>query len=186
MVTPFFVSTGIVALAEMGDKTQLLALMLAARFKRPLPIISGILIATLINHTLAGALGAWLMAMLGPSLLHGAIGLSFLVMAIWALIPDRLSGQAPTSIEQFGVFWTTVLTFFLGEMGDKTQMATVALAAHYGQPLLIIAGTTCGMLLADVPAVLLGTTLANHLSLTWVRYIAALGFATMGILALLT
>ncbi|MDX1837187.1 UPF0016 domain-containing protein [Legionella taurinensis] len=183
MFEPLLVSTGIVALAEFGDKTQLLALMLAARFKRPLPIIAGILVATLINHSLAGALGAWLVSILGPRLLRGLVACSFILMAVWVLFPDRLDVREQDSFRRFGVFTTTLLTFFLAEMGDKTQVATVALAAHYGQPLWIIAGTTLGMLLADIPAVLLGKTLGNQLSLTWVRAITAFSFAVMGLLA---
>ncbi|KTD49039.1 transmembrane protein [Legionella rubrilucens] len=183
MFEPLLVSTGIVALAEFGDKTQLLALMLAARFKRPLPIIAGILLATLINHSLAGALGGWLVSMLGPRLLRGLVACSFILMAVWVLIPDRLDVREQDAFRRFGVFTTTLLTFFLAEMGDKTQVATVALAAHYGQPLWVIAGTTLGMLLADIPAVFLGKTLGNQLSLTWVRAITALSFAVMGFLA---
>ncbi|QRN05131.1 UPF0016 domain-containing protein [Legionella sp. MW5194] len=183
MFEPLLVSTAIVALAEFGDKTQLLALMLAARFKRPLPIIAGILLATLINHSLAGALGAWLVSMLGPHLLRGLVACSFILMAVWVLIPDRLDARKPDAFRRFGVFTTTLFTFFLAEMGDKTQVATVALAAHYGKPLWVIAGTTLGMLLADIPAVFLGKTLGNQLSLTWVRAITALSFAVMGLLA---
>lgn len=184
MIEPLFVSSGIVVLAEFGDKTQLLALMLAARFKRPWLIIAGILMATLINHGLAGALGAWLVSILGPNLLQRIIASSFILMAVWVLIPDRLDNRDDDSLQRFGVFTTTVVTFFLAEMGDKTQVATVALAAHYNEPLWVILGTTLGMLLADIPAVLLGKTLGNQLSFTWIRGIAACSFAVMGLIAL--
>lgn len=185
MIEPLLVSTGIVALAEFGDKTQLLALMLAARFKRPLPIIAGMLTATLINHGLAGALGAWLVSILGPHLLQGIIACSFVLMAVWVLIPDRLDIRGDDSLRRFGVFTTTLIAFFLAEMGDKTQVATITLAAHYRQPLWVILGTTLGMLLADIPAVLLGKTLGNQLSFTWIRIIAACSFVIMGILAVM-
>ncbi len=139
----FFVSTGIVALGEIGDKTQLLALLLAARFRKPVPIILGILVATLANHAMAGALGGWIAALMGPQLLRWVIGGSFLAMALWMLIPDKLDdADAPGSGQRFGVFGTTVIAFFLAEMGDKTQIATVALAARYPQLLAVVAGTT--------------------------------------------
>src|SRR5574337_2031169 len=150
------VSLGVVALAEIGDKTQLLALLLAARFRRPVPIITGIVVATLINHSLAGALGAWITPVLSPAVLRWVLALSFLGMAIWTLIPDRIEDEEADAAQRLGVFGATALTFFLAEMGDKTQIATVALAAHYGAALAVIAGTTLGMLVADVPAVLVG------------------------------
>ncbi len=181
------VSTGVVALAEIGDKTQLLAFLLAARFKKPLPIIAGILAATLVNHGLAGALGAWITAALSPQVLRWGLGLSFLGMAAWTLIPDRLdddeAGPAPAA--RLGVFGATLLTFFLAEMGDKTQLATVALAAHYAAPWQVVAGTTLGMLLADVPAVLLGDKLAGRLPMRLVHAVAALIFAALGVATLL-
>ena len=182
----FLVSTGIVALGEMGDKTQLLALLLAARFRKPLPIIAGILVATLANHAAAGWLGGWLAALMGPQLLRWVIGGSFLAMAVWMLIPDRLDDEdTPGKPHRLGVFGTTVLAFFLAEMGDKTQLATVALAARYPDLLAVVAGTTLGMMLANVPAVLLGDQIARKLSMTLVHGIAAAIFAVLGVLTLL-
>lgn len=181
----FFVSTGVVALAEIGDKTQLLAFILAARFKRPLPIIAGILAATLINHGLAGALGAWMMAVISPEIMRWALGLSFIGMAIWTLIPDKIEEEETQVAKHLGVFGATFITFFLAEMGDKTQIATIALAAHYGAPLLVIAGTTLGMLIADVPAVFVGNKFAAKIPMKLVHAIAAGIFAVMGVLTLL-
>ncbi len=181
----FFVSTGVVALAEIGDKTQLLAFILAARFKRPLPIIAGILAATLINHGLAGALGAWMMAVVSPEIMRWALGLSFIGMAIWTLIPDKIEEEETQVAKHLGVFGATFITFFLAEMGDKTQIATIALAAHYGAPLLVIAGTTLGMLIADVPAVFVGNKFAAKIPMKLVHAIAAGIFAVMGVLTLL-
>ena len=175
---------GVVALGEMGDKTQLLAFVLAATFKRPLPIILGILTATLFNHTLAGALGAWIAAQLGPDLLRWVIGLSFIAMAGWVLIPDKADEETAGRARRFGVFGTTVISFFLAEMGDKTQIATVALAARYHELALVVAGTTLGMMLADVPAVFLGDTIAKKVSMPLVHGIAALIFAVLGLLTL--
>ena len=181
----FFVSTGVVALAEIGDKTQLLAFILAARFKRPLPIIAGILAATLINHGLAGALGAWMMAVVSPEIMRWALGLSFIGMAIWTLIPDKIEEEETQVAKHLGVFGATFITFFLAEMGDKTQIATIALAAHYGAPLLVIAGTTLGMLIADVPAVFVGNKFAAKIPMKLVHATAAGIFAVMGVLTLL-
>lgn len=178
------VSTGIVALAEIGDKTQLLALLLAARFRRPVPIVLGILAATLINHGLAGALGAWIMRALDPELLRQVLGLSFLGMAAWTLIPDRIDEGETRLAGRFGVFGATLLTFFLAEMGDKTQVATIAMAAHYGQPLLVVIGTTLGMLIADVPAVFAGDRLSTKIPMKLVHSVAALLFAALGVAAL--
>ena len=134
------VSTGVVALAEIGDKTQLLAFILAARFKKPVPIVLGILAATLVNHGLAGALGAWIMAVVSPGVLRWVLSLSFLAMAVWTLIPDKIEEEETQVAQHFGVFGATLVTFFLAEMGDKTQIATVAMAAHYGTPLLVVRG----------------------------------------------
>ena len=147
------ISTGVVALAEMGDKTQLLAFILAARFKKPIPIILGILAATIINHGLAGALGAWITSMVNPEVLRWILGASFIGMAIWTLIPDKIEEEETQVAKHLGVFGATFITFFLAEMGDKTQLATIALAAHYAAPLAVVVGTTLGMLIADVPAV---------------------------------
>jgi putative Ca2+/H+ antiporter (TMEM165/GDT1 family) len=182
----FLVSTGIVALGEMGDKTQLLALLLAARFRKPLPIIAGILVATLANHAAAGALGGWIANLMGPQLLRWVIGGSFLAMAVWMLIPDKLDDDdASSTASRLGVFGTTVVAFFMAEMGDKTQIATVALAARYPSLVAVVAGTTLGMMLANVPAVLLGDQISKKLSMTLVHGIAAAIFAVLGVLTLL-
>ena len=179
------VSTGVVALAEIGDKTQLLAFILAARFKKPVPIVLGILAATLVNHGLAGALGAWIMAVVSPGVLRWVLGLSFLAMAVWTLIPDKIEEEETQVAQHFGVFGATLVTFFLAEMGDKTQIATVAMAAHYGTPLLVIVGTTLGMLIADVPAVFVGDRLAARIPMKLVHSIAAAIFALLGVATLL-
>jgi len=179
------VSTGVVALAEIGDKTQLLAFILAARFKKPLPIIAGILVATLFNHGLAGALGAWVTTAVSPDILRWVLGLSFLGMAAWTMIPDKIEDQESRVAARFGVFATTLITFFLAEMGDKTQIATVALAAHYGTPIVVILGTTLGMLIADVPAVFVGDRLAAKIPMRLVHSIAAAIFAALGVATLL-
>ena len=181
----FLVSTGIVALAEMGDKTQLLAFVLAARFKKPLPIVAGIFIATLFNHGLAGALGAWITAALGPNVLRWVLGLSFLGMAAWTLIPDEIEKDEAKAAQRFGVFGATLVTFFLAEMGDKTQIATVAMAAHYGAPVLVVAGTTLGMLIADVPAVFIGDKLSARIPMRLVHLVAAALFALLGLATLI-
>lgn len=179
------VSTGVVALAEIGDKTQLLAFLLAARFKKPLPIILGILAATLVNHGLAGALGAWITASVSPSILRWVLGLSFIGMAIWTLIPDKIEEEETLMAQKLGVFGATLITFFLAEMGDKTQIATVAMAAHYAAPLLVVIGTTLGMLIADVPAVFAGDKLATKIPMRLVHSIAASVFAVLGVMTLL-
>lgn len=179
------VSTGVVALAEIGDKTQLLAFVLAARFKKPLPIIAGILCATIINHGLAGALGAWITGAVGPNLLRWLLGISFIAMAIWTLIPDRIEEEETRIASRLGVFGATFVTFFLAEMGDKTQVATIAMAAHYTQPLLVVVGTTLGMLIADVPAVFAGDRLAGRIPMKLVHGIAAAVFAVLGAATLL-
>ena len=182
-VNAFLVSTGVVALAEIGDKTQLLALLLAARFKKPVPIILGILVATLANHALAGALGAWLAQAIGAEAMRWILGASFIAMAVWIMIPDRIDGAEPDA-PRFGVFVTTLVAFFLVEMGDKTQIATVALAARYDALIAVVAGTTLGMMIANVPAVLLGEIATRKISPTVVHAIAALIFALLGIAAL--
>ena len=181
----FFISTGVVALAEIGDKTQLLAFILAARFKKPLPIIAGILCATLINHGLAGALGAWITSVVSPGVMRWALGVSFIGMAIWTMIPDKIEEEETQVARRVGVFGATFITFFLAEMGDKTQIATIALAAHYGAPLMVVAGTTLGMLVADVPAVFVGNKFAEKIPMRLVHSIAAGIFALMGLLTLL-
>jgi len=179
-----FVSTGVVALAEIGDKTQLLAFLLATRFKKPLPIIAGILVATVLNHAMAGALGAWITATLSPDILRWILGLSFLGMAVWTLIPDTIEEEEMQVAKKFGVFGATLITFFLAEMGDKTQIATVAMAAHYPDPVLVVVGTTLGMLIADVPAVFIGDRFAARIPMKLVHGIAAAMFAVMGLATL--
>ena len=181
----FWVSTGVVALAEMGDKTQLLAFLLAARFKRPVPIIAGIFLATIVNHGLAGALGVWITTTLSPQIMRWVLGISFLAMAAWTLIPDKIEDEESSMITRFGVFGATLVTFFLAEMGDKTQVATVAMAAHYQDAWKVVAGTTLGMMIADVPAVFLGDKLSAKLSLKWLHAAAALVFAALGVATLM-
>ena len=180
-----YISTGVVALAEMGDKTQLLAFILAARFKKPVPIILGILAATLVNHGLAGALGAWITSVVDATTMRWVLGLSFIGMAIWTLIPDKIEEEETQVAQKLGVFGATLVTFFLAEMGDKTQIATVALAAHYAAPLMVVIGTTLGMLIADVPAVFVGNKFAAKIPMKLVHTIAAAIFAVMGVLTLL-
>jgi len=179
------VSAGVVALAEIGDKTQLLAFILAARFKKPLPIIAGILAATLVNHGLAGALGAWITSVVSPEILRWVLGLSFIGMAVWTMIPDKIEEEETRVAKRLGVFTATVVTFFLAEMGDKTQIATVAMAAHFQHPLMVVAGTTLGMLVADVPAVFIGDRLAAKIPMKLVHSIAAAIFAVLGVATLL-
>lgn len=185
MMEALYISTGVVALAEMGDKTQLLAFILAARFKKPVPIILGILLATLVNHGLAGALGAWITSVVSPDAMRWVLGLSFIGMAIWTLIPDKIEEEETQIAQKLGVFGATLVTFFLAEMGDKTQIATVALAAHYVAPLMVVVGTTLGMLIADVPAVFVGNKFAAKIPMKLVHSIAAAIFAIMGGLTLL-
>lgn len=180
-----FVSAGVVALAEIGDKTQLLAFILAARFKKPVPIILGILAATVVNHGLAGALGAWITSAVSPGILRWVLGLSFIGMAIWTMIPDKIEEEETQVAKRFGVFGATLMTFFLAEMGDKTQIATVTMAAHYAQPLLVVVGTTLGMLIADVPAVFVGDKLAAKIPMQLVHMVAAAIFALLGVATLL-
>ncbi len=180
----FLISTGIVALAEIGDKTQLLAFLLAAKFRKPWPIIAGILVATLANHALAGALGAWITSMVGPQAMRWVLGVSFIAMAIWTLIPDKLDDEGDSAGIRYGVFGTTVIAFFLAEMGDKTQVATVALAAQFNALFAVVAGTTLGMMIANVPAVLLGNKIANRIPVRLVHGIAALIFFALGVATL--
>ncbi len=182
----FFLSTGIVALAEMGDKTQLLSLVLAARFKKPWPIVAGILVATLANHGLAGALGAWITQVLGPDVLRWVLGVSFIGMGLWMLVPDQLDeGDVPVH-SRTGIFMTTLVVFFLAEMGDKTQFATIALGAQYPTAVwAVVAGTTAGMMLANVPAVLFGEALTRRVPIRVVHRVAAALFVVMGVLVLL-
>ncbi len=184
MLEALLVSTGVVAIAEIGDKTQLLALVLAARFRKPVPIILGILVATLANHALAGALGAWIIGLLGPSVMRWVLGVSFLAMAAWALVPDKLEEEGERKTDRYGAFLATLVAFFLVEIGDKTQVATVALAARYDMLAVVVAGTTLGMMIANVPAVLLGEVAATKIPLKLVRGIAAAIFAALGVAVL--
>lgn len=179
----FLISSAIVALAEMGDKTQLLSFILAARFRTRWPIILGILAATLANHALAAALGTWITSLLGPEVLRWLLSLSFIAMAIWILIPDKLEGAHPT-LSRYGVFATTLVTFFIAEIGDKTQVATIALAAQYQALTAVVTGTTLGMMIANVPAVLLGDRIAARLPLKPIRIITAILFLLLGIATL--
>ena len=182
----FLVSTGIVALAEMGDKTQLLALLLAARFKKPWPIVFGILVATVANHALAGAVGAWVTSQVSAGVLRWILAASFLAMAVWMLVPDKLEDDSAAQPPRWGVFATTVLMFFLAEMGDKTQIATVMLAARFDTYLAVVAGTTAGMMLANAPVVWLGERVTRLLPLKVVPRVSALIFAVLAVLAIWT
>jgi len=179
----FLVSTGIVALAEIGDKTQLLAFILAAKFRKPLPIIVGILVATLANHAFAGALGSWLTTMVAPETMRWVLGLSFIAMAIWMLIPDKFA-EGDVKLARYGVFGTTLIAFFLAEMGDKTQVATVALAAQYQALVAVVVGTTLGMMIANIPAVIMGDRIADKMPVRLLHTIAAGIFAVLGVMTL--
>ncbi len=179
----FFISTGLVALAEIGDKTQLLALVLAVRFRKPLPIVAGILLATLLNHALAGAAGAWLSHLLGERIMRWLLAASFIGMAVWMLIPDKYEEQKDCA-PRFGVLATTLIAFFLLEIGDKTQIATVALAAKYNALASVVAGTTLGMMIANVPAVLLGDFASTKINIPLMQRIAAGIFAVLGVAVL--
>ena len=181
----FLISTGIVALAEIGDKTQLLALLLAARFKKPWPIVWGILVATVLNHAMASALGAWITSLISPQTLRWMLGASCIAMALWMLIPDSLNDDADKKTVRFGVFGTTLLLFFAAEMGDKTQVATVMLAARFDAFVAVVAGTTLGMMLANVPVVLLGERMTRLVPLQVVRIASAVVFLGLGVFALM-
>lgn len=180
----FLISTSVVALAEMGDKTQLLSLVLAARFRKPWPIVLGILVATLVNHALAGAVGAWITSYLGENTMRWILGLSFIAMALWMLIPDKLDEDEVSGHSRWGVFGTTLVAFFLAEMGDKTQIATVMLAAKYNAYLWVVAGTTLGMMLANAPVVWLGDRLVKRVPIRLVHVVSAVIFLVLGLLAL--
>ena len=185
MLEALLTSTAIVALAEIGDKTQLLAIVLAARFKRPLPIVLGILVATLANHFLAALLGSVAAGWFGGPVFHYAVALGFLAMAAWTLVPDKFDDDEAPAVSRGGAFLTTLIAFFLVEMGDKTQVATIALGARYHDAIAVTAGTTLGMMLANVPAVLLGGELVKRVPLGVVRAVAALLFAALGLWLLL-
>lgn len=181
----FFVSTGIVALAEVGDKTQLLSLVLAVRFRKPLPIALGVLLATLVNHGVSGTAGALLANWLNPTMLNWAVVVSFVLMAGWILVPDKLDAdELKLPVSPLGVLGTTAVAFFLAEMGDKTQIVTIALAARYQTILPVVAGTTLGMMLANVPVIYFGNRFASRLPATAVHIVAALIFLVLGALAL--
>ncbi len=180
----FLVSTGVVALGEMGDKTQLLALVLAARFRKPWPIVAGILAATLINHGMAGAAGAWLTEVIGPQMLRWILAASFIGMACWIMVPDKIDADEQPKGLRFGVFGATLVAFFLAEMGDKTQIATIALAAKYQALGTVVAGTTLGMLIADVPVVFLGDKLTRRIPIRSIHLVCAAIFMLLGVLAL--
>jgi putative Ca2+/H+ antiporter (TMEM165/GDT1 family) len=180
----FLVSTGVVALAEMGDKTQLLSLVLAARFRKPWPILAGILVATLANHGLAAAAGAWVVGLLGPQALRWLLGGSFIAMALWMLVPDTLDKDAAPPSPRLGIFATTLTAFFLAEMGDKTQIATVMLAARFNAWAAVVTGTTLGMMLANAPVVWLGERVMRRVPVRAVHLVSAAIFAAFGVAAL--
>jgi Ca2+/H+ antiporter, TMEM165/GDT1 family len=183
MLESLFVPTFIVALAEIGDKTQLLALLLAARFRKPWPIICGIVVATLANHFAAGAIGNWVASFFSPATLSWTLAASFVAVALWTLIPDKLDDDESSKFKRYGPFLTTLIAFFLAEMGDKTQVATVMLAAQYPHFILVVIGTTLGMLIANVPVVLAGNFAAERLPLTLIRRVAACAFAALAVYA---
>ncbi|AXF84487.1 hypothetical protein DTO96_100195 [Ephemeroptericola cinctiostellae] len=180
----FLISTGVVALAEIGDKTQLLAFILAAKFKKPVPIILGILAATLVNHGFAGALGEWITSLASPQVMRWILGGSFIAMALWILVPDQFD-EGDAKLAKYGVFVTTLIAFFLAEMGDKTQIATIGLAAKYHNLIAVVAGTTFGMMIANVPAVIFGEKIANSIQPKIVHRIAAVIFFVLGVATLL-
>jgi putative Ca2+/H+ antiporter (TMEM165/GDT1 family) len=181
-VEALILSTAVVALAEMGDKTQLLSFVLAARLKKRVPIVLGILFATLANHFLAGYVGAWLATLVAPGTLRWIVAISFFAFGAWALVPDKLEGER--DLRGAGVFLTTLVAFFLVEMGDKTQLATIALAARYESLVLVVLGTTLGMMVANVPAVWIGAALAHRVNMKALRWVAAGLFVVLGILTL--
>ena len=185
MMEAFLVSTGIVTLAEMGDKTQLLSLVLAARHRKPWPLIAGIFVATVLNHALAGYVGAWLNSAIGPNVMRWILGVSFIAMAGWMLIPDKLDEEETQhGSKAWGVFAIAAWTFFLAEMGDKTQVATIALGAQYDSLVAVVLGTTLGMMLANVPVVFLGEAITKRVPIRLVHMIAAGIFLVLGLVTL--
>ncbi|MBS4045766.1 MAG: TMEM165/GDT1 family protein [Alphaproteobacteria bacterium] len=184
-MSAFLTTTGVVAIAEIGDKTQLLSLLLAARFNRPWPILAGILAATIANHLAAAALGVWLEDLLAPQVLRWVLIASFVAMAVWTLIPDKLEEDAAQSTGRWGAFLTTLVMFFIAEIGDKTQLATTALAARYDAILIVTAASTLGLMLANVPVVFLGKALMRRLPLNLARYLAAAAFLLLALVLLL-
>lgn len=183
MLDSLLVPTAIVALAEIGDKTQLLALILAARFRKPWPIIAGIVVATLANHAAAGAVGAWVGGFFTDAMLHWILAASFTATALWTLVPDKMDDDEASTARKYGPFVTTLITFFIAEIGDKTQVATVMLAAQYPDLWLVIIGTTVGMLIANVPVVIAGNFAADKLPLTLIRRLAATAFFVLAVVA---
>jgi putative Ca2+/H+ antiporter (TMEM165/GDT1 family) len=179
----FLVSTLVVGLAEIGDKTQILSLILAARFQRPVPIIFGILLATLANHALAGLAGTVAGALFSGAWMRWILGISFLSVAVWALFPDRYEEDAE-AVSRLGAFASTLVAFFLAEIGDKTQIATIGLAARFEQFYPVVLGTTLGMMLANIPAVLIGDRIADKLPVRAIRITAAAVFVVLGILTI--
>lgn len=186
MFDSFFISTLVVALAEMGDKTQLLALVLAARYRQTWPIVAGIFVATVLNHALAGLLGAWVTTWVGPGTMRWILGISFIAMAVWIMIPDKLDDEVEKQAPKLGVFGTTVIAFFLAEMGDKTQIATVMLAAQYSSTFWVVVGTTLGMMIANAPVVWIGDKMTRKIPMKLVHGISATIFLVIGIYALLS
>ena len=185
MLDSLLVPTAIVALAEIGDKTQLLALILAARFRKPWPIIAGIVAATLANHAAAGAVGAWVGSFFSDAVLHWILAASFAATALWTLVPDKMDDDEASTARKFGPFLTTLIAFFLAEIGDKTQIATVMLAARYPEYLLwVVAGTTFGMMLANAPVVWLGERITRRVPIRTVHLVSAVIFAVLGVVAL--
>lgn len=185
-LSAFLTTTGVVAVAEIGDKTQLLSLLLAARFNRPWPILAGILAATVANHLAAAAIGVWLEDLLAPQVLRWVLIASFVAMAVWTLIPDKLEDDAAPQSSRWGAFLTTLVMFFIAEIGDKTQLATTALAARYDAILIVTAASTLGLMLANVPVVFLGKALMRRLPLNLARYLAAAAFLLLALVLLLT
>lgn len=185
MATALLTSTALVALAEIGDKTQLLSFVLAARLRRPWPICLGILVATVANHALAAWAGSWVASLVAPDILRWVVGVAFLAFGLWTLKPDTLDDDQGVALTDHGVFWTTTVVFFMAEMGDKTQFATIALGARFDSLTQVVIGTTLGMMLANVPAVWMGEKLAHRLPLDWIRRAAALLFALTGVATLI-
>jgi putative Ca2+/H+ antiporter (TMEM165/GDT1 family) len=181
---PFFISTGSVAVGELGDKTQLLSLILATRLRKPLPIIAGIFAATLINHLIACSIGEWVGTLMTPTVLRWVLGISFLAVAVWALIPDKMDENVKTQ-GNYGVFMLTAVTFFMAEMGDKTQIIALALAAKYDALVAVVAGTTLGMMIVNIPTVLFAERATKWVPVNVVRIVAALIYAILGVITLL-
>lgn len=181
----FLVSTGVVSLAEIGDKTQLIALVLAARYRRPVTIVMAILLATLLNHGLAGGLGIWLSNLLQPVIMEWILGIGFIIMAFWMLIPDQVDDDVSTSQSLHGVFVLSFITFFMAEIGDKTQIATLALAAEYRQFWAVVLGTTLGMVLINAPTVFVGNKFSQKLPMQWLHRLSAAIFLLLGCVALM-